>query len=57
MDKPKPGSVNFRVDGGDFKPASSQGGWAGANRSMSRTRVECTKDSMCFSFIQLFAYH
>ena len=45
-----------QVDGGDSKLTSSQGGWAGANGSMSWTRVECTKDGTCFSFIQLFAY-
>ena len=38
-DKPKLGSVDRQVDGGDFKPASSQGGWVGANRLMSWTRV------------------
>ncbi len=41
-------------DGGDFKPASSQGGWVRANISMSWIKVECTKDNTCFSFIQLY---
>ena len=56
-DKPKSGSVNCQVDGGDFKPDSSKGGCVGVHRSMSRTRVECRKDSTCSSAICIALIH
>ena len=51
LDKVTPGSVDRQINGDDFKSASSRGGWADANSSITKTRVECTKESICLSFL------